>query len=79
MKNQAVEAALREGYSAKDLMHMRWVITRKADGALKARLVVLGYVHRSTVGAHQDRFAHRKPKRAPSLLVDGRQSRHDGG
>ena len=42
VKNRAVEAALREGYSAKDLMRMRWVITRKADGALKARLVVLG-------------------------------------
>ena len=43
VKNRAAEAALHEGYLAKDLTRMRWVITSKADGALKARLVVLGY------------------------------------
>ena len=42
-KNRAVEAALRAGYPARSLMKMRWVITRKDSGDLKARLVVLGF------------------------------------
>ena len=42
-KNRAVEAALRAGYPARSLMKMRWVITRKDSGDLKASLVLLGF------------------------------------
>ena len=42
-KYSAVEAASREGISPSAGMNMRWVVTFKDDGSLKARLVVLSF------------------------------------
>ena len=36
-------AATRSGLQCKSLMRMRWVITRKSDDSLKARLVIQGF------------------------------------
>ena len=43
LKHAAVEAATRSGLHCNSLMRMRWVITRKSDDSLKARLVVQGF------------------------------------
>ena len=43
LKYSVVEAASRQGISPSALMKMRWVVTFKDDGTLKARLVVQGY------------------------------------
>ena len=43
LKNHVVEAASRAGVNPKALMKMRWVVTLKDDGRVKARLVVLGF------------------------------------
>ena len=43
LKHAAVEAAARSGLHCNSLMRMRWVITRKPDDSLKARLVVQGF------------------------------------
>ena len=43
LKHAAVEAATRSGLHCKSLMRMRWVITRKSDDSLKARLVIQGF------------------------------------
>ena len=43
LKNKVVVAVSRAGLRAADLMRMRWVITRKDDGSLKARLVLQGF------------------------------------
>ena len=43
LKHAAVEAATRSGLQCKSLMRMRWVITRKSDDSLKARLVIQGF------------------------------------
>ena len=42
VKYSVVEAASRQGISSSALMKMRWVVTFKDDGSLKARLVVQG-------------------------------------
>ena len=42
LKHAVVEAATRSGLQCKSLMRMRWVITRKPDDSLKARLVMHG-------------------------------------
>ena len=42
-KYSVVEAASRQGISPSALMKMRWVVTFKDDGSLKARLVVQGF------------------------------------
>ena len=42
VKYSVVEAASRQGISPSALMKMRWVVTFKDDGSLKARLVVQG-------------------------------------
>ena len=42
-KCSVVEAASRQGISPSALMKMRWVVTFKDDGSLKARLVVQGF------------------------------------
>ena len=43
LKHAAVEAATRSGLQCKSLMRMRWIITRKSDDSLKARLVIQGF------------------------------------
>ena len=43
LKHAPVEAATRLGLQCKSLMRMRWVITRKPDDSLKARLVIQGF------------------------------------
>ena len=43
VKHTVVERAARAGINAGALMRMRWVITLKDRGALKARLVVQGF------------------------------------
>ena len=43
IKYHAVEAALREDYNPADVMRLRWVLSFKACGKAKARLVVIGY------------------------------------
>ena len=40
-----VEAASRQGISPSAFMKMRWVVTFKDDGSLKARLVEQGFTH----------------------------------
>ena len=40
LKHAAVEAATRSRLQCKSLMRMRWVITRKPDDSLKARLLI---------------------------------------
>ena len=42
VKNTVVEAASRQGISPSALMKMRWVVTFKDDGSLRAQLVVQG-------------------------------------
>ena len=46
VKYSVVEAASRQGISPSALMKMRWVVTFKDDGSLKARLVVQGFTDR---------------------------------
>ena len=43
LKYLAVEAALRANYDPAEVMRLRWVLSFKADGRAKARLVVVGY------------------------------------
>ncbi len=43
LRNSAVEAAARAGLRGRQLMRMRWVLTTKSSGAMKARLVVQGF------------------------------------
>ena len=43
VKYSVVEAASRQGISPSALMKMRWVVTFKDDGSLRARLVVQGF------------------------------------
>ena len=43
VKYSVVEAASRQGISPSALMKMRWVVTFKDDGSLKARMVVQGF------------------------------------
>ena len=43
VKYSVVEAASRQGISPSSLMKMRWVVTFKDDGSLKARLVVQSF------------------------------------
>ena len=43
VKYSVVEAASRQGISPSALMKMRWIVTFKDDGSLKARLVVQGF------------------------------------
>ena len=45
VKYSVVEAASRQGISPSALMKMRWVVTFKYDGSLKARLVVQGFTN----------------------------------
>ena len=45
VKYSVVEAASRQGISPSALMKMRWVVTFKDDGSLRARLVVQGFTH----------------------------------
>ena len=64
LKHAAVEAATRSGLQCKSLMRMRWVITRKSDDSLKARLVIQGFTD-PQLGA--------KPTASPSVSRRGRQ------
>ena len=45
VKYSVAEAASRQGISPSALMKMRWVVTFKDDGSLKARLVVQGFTN----------------------------------
>jgi hypothetical protein len=45
-KYGAVKGVARAGISPQDFLRFRWVLTRKADGSAKARLVLLGYQDR---------------------------------
>ena len=64
LKHAAVEAATRSGLQCKSLMRMRWVITRKPDDSLKARLVIQGFTE-PQLGA--------KPTASPRVSRRGRQ------
>ena len=64
LKHAAVEAATRSGLQCKSLMRMRWVITRKSDDSLKARLVIQGFTD-PQLGA--------KPTASPTVSRRGRQ------
>ena len=64
LKHAAVEAATRSGSQCNSLMRMRWVITRKPDNPLKARLVVQGFTD-PQLGA--------KPTASPTVSRRGRQ------
>ena len=64
LKHAAVEAATRSGLRCNSLMRMRWVITRKPDNSLKARLVVQGFTD-PQLGA--------KPTASPTVSRRGRQ------
>ena len=64
LKHAAVEAAPRSGLQCKSLMRMRWVITRKSDDSLKARLVIQGFTD-PQLGA--------KPTASPTVSRRGRQ------
>ena len=64
LKHAAVEAATRSGLQCKSLMRMRWVITRKSDDSLKARLVIQGFTD-PQLGA--------KPTASPKVSTRGRQ------
>ena len=64
LKHAAVEAATRSGLQCKSLMRMRWVITRKSDDSLKARLVIQGFMD-PQLGA--------KPTASPTVSRRGRQ------
>ena len=70
LKHAAVEAATRSGLQCKSLMRMRWVITRKSDDSLKARLVIQGFTD-PQLGA--------KPTASPTVSRRGRQLLFDGG
>ena len=59
-----LEAATRSGLHCNSLMRMRWVITRKPDDSLKARLVVQGFTD-PQLGA--------KPTASPTVSRRGRQ------
>ncbi|CAK0860929.1 unnamed protein product, partial [Prorocentrum cordatum] len=56
LKYRVCEAASRAGVHPGALMKMRWVITRKETGDLKARLVVLGFTDPGLAVAHVDDF-----------------------
>ena len=64
LKHAAVEAATKSGLQCKSLMRMRWVITRKPDDSLKARLVTQGFTD-PQLGA--------KPTASPRVSRRGRQ------
>ena len=64
LKHAAVEVATRSGLQCKSLMRMRWVITRKSDDSLKARLVIQGFTD-PQLGA--------KPTASPTVSRRGRQ------
>ena len=64
LKHAEVEAATRSGLQCKSLMRMRWVITRKPDDSLKARLVIQGFTD-PQLGA--------KPIASPTVSRRGRQ------
>ena len=64
LKHAAVEAATRSGLQCKSLMRMRWVITRKSDDSLKARLVIQGFT---------DPHLGAKPTASPTVSRRGRQ------
>ena len=64
LKHAAVEAATRSGLQRKSLMRMRWVITRKPDDSLKARLVIQGFT---------DPQLRAKPTASPTVSRRGRQ------
>ena len=63
LKHAAVEAATRSGLQCKSLMRMRWVITRKSDDSLKARLVIQGFT---------DPHLGAKPTASPRVSRRGR-------
>ena len=64
LKHAAVDAATRSGLHCKSLMRMRWVITRKPDDSLKARLVIQGFT---------DPHLGAKPTASPTVSRRGRQ------
>ena len=64
LKYEVVAAASRQGLDAKALMRMRWVITARSSGALKARLVLLGF--------QDPRLGHLKTA-SPTVSRRGRQ------
>ena len=64
LKHAAVVAATRSGLQCKSLMRMRWVITRKSDDSLKARLMIQGFTD-PQLGA--------KPTASPTVSRRGRQ------
>ena len=64
LSHAAVKPATRSGLQCKSLMRMRWVITRKADDTLKARLVIQGFTD-PQLGA--------KPTASPTVSRRGRR------
>ena len=72
LKHAAVEAATRSGLQCKSLMRMRWVITRKSDDSLKARLVIQGFTD------PQLGVAHSLQKRTTTVSDGGRVLGNEG-
>ena len=67
LKHTAVEAATRSGLQCKSLMRMRWVMTRKPDDSLKARLVIQGFTD-PKLGA-KPTASHRVSRRGRQLFL----------
>ena len=65
MRYHAVEAALRSDFDPSEVMRLRWVLSFKADGKAKARLVVIGY--------QDPRLEQGIVKAAPVISRRGRQ------
>ena len=74
LKHAAVEAAARSGLQCKSLMRMRWVITRKPDDSLKARLVIQGF----TVGSQTYRVAHSLQEKTTAVSDGSRVFENEG-
>ena len=64
MKHAALQAATRSSVHPTAIMRMRWVVTRKSESSLKARLVVLRFAFPES-GA--------KPTTSPTVSRRGRQ------
>ena len=67
VKYSVVEAASRQGISPSALMNMRWVVTFKDDGSLKARMVVQGFTERRL--GKTPTFSPTASRRSPQIFL----------
>ena len=84
VKYSVVETASRQGISPSALMKMRWVVTFKDDGSLKARLVVQGFTDQrlgkiptsSPTASRRSRLIFMTPQRRREMCISsGRPGR----